>query len=401
MPTTQDDRTAALAQLGVLLENDLFRRSSRYSALLRYIVEKALEGDYGSLKERTIGIEVFKRDIDYDTNADPVVRFCAAEIRKRLAQYYQNTPTDSIEIALPVGSYVPTFSHRLAEPDTVSAPVELSESRTTLYIPLPSEPSPAIAAPRRRWGLGALLAVAAALVATIVIYRSFGQKPDAVEAFWGPLLRDSALVKICTGTPPETSLNNAGNQSIEAAYLQGGHRVTLETASAIANVAAFLQAHREPYKISEADAETLDSFHRQPIVLINANNNQWTLLLAKPLRFHFETEGATGYIADATRPQFRGWSVDFSQPRTRQTTDYALVARFFDPTTQSPVMLLAGVGTIGTRAAGEFSVSASELRELEKQLPQGLSNTNFEAVLKTEVVHGQLGSTQIVATHTW
>ncbi len=47
-----------------------------------------LDGHPGELKERTLGIEEFGVDPDYDTNLDPVVRTTAAEIRKRLAQYY-------------------------------------------------------------------------------------------------------------------------------------------------------------------------------------------------------------------------------------------------------------------------------------------------------------------------
>ena len=41
-----------------------------------------------SLKERSLGVEVFGRAANYDTNQDPVVRVTAAEVRKKLAQYY-------------------------------------------------------------------------------------------------------------------------------------------------------------------------------------------------------------------------------------------------------------------------------------------------------------------------
>src|SRR5262245_4692029 len=82
-------REEILAQLERLLANPLFRNSKRYPTLLRYVVERTLDGHPGELKERTLGVEVFGREPDYDTNLDPVVRITAAEIRKRLAQYYQ------------------------------------------------------------------------------------------------------------------------------------------------------------------------------------------------------------------------------------------------------------------------------------------------------------------------
>src|ERR1019366_6326870 len=65
---------AVYEELCRLTTSPLFRSSHRCQALLRYVVENALSGKLGSLKERCIGIEVFGRDSDYDTSSDPVVR---------------------------------------------------------------------------------------------------------------------------------------------------------------------------------------------------------------------------------------------------------------------------------------------------------------------------------------
>ena len=79
-------------------------------SLLRYVVNETLEGRGSHLKERALGVEVFSRDPDYDTNADPVVRTSACEVRKRIAQYYHEPGhEDEIRIDLPAGSYVPEF----------------------------------------------------------------------------------------------------------------------------------------------------------------------------------------------------------------------------------------------------------------------------------------------------
>src|SRR3954469_11704031 len=72
-----------------VLASHLFRGSRRCQLLLRHITEQTLAGATSSLKERTLGIEVFGRAPDYDTSQDPIVRASAAEIRKKLAQYYQ------------------------------------------------------------------------------------------------------------------------------------------------------------------------------------------------------------------------------------------------------------------------------------------------------------------------
>ena len=53
------------------------------------MIGQTLLGRPELLKERTLGIEIFGRDADYDTASDPIVRVTATEIRKRIAQYYQ------------------------------------------------------------------------------------------------------------------------------------------------------------------------------------------------------------------------------------------------------------------------------------------------------------------------
>src|SRR5579884_4053560 len=97
-------------QLERLLSSHLFRSSRRCQGLLRYVTERALAGDSDSIKERLLGTEVFGRDPDYDTNQDPIVRTTAGEVRKKLAQYYQEpTHETELRICLAAGSYIPEF----------------------------------------------------------------------------------------------------------------------------------------------------------------------------------------------------------------------------------------------------------------------------------------------------
>src|ERR1035437_1347381 len=91
IPEKDSEKAAVRVQLDRLLANPSFRNSKRYPALLRFVVERVLDGHTDSLKERTLGIEVFHRDPNYNTNEDPVVRTTAVEARKRLAQYYPET----------------------------------------------------------------------------------------------------------------------------------------------------------------------------------------------------------------------------------------------------------------------------------------------------------------------
>src|SRR5215471_9450059 len=135
-------------ELDRILASPAFRNSKRYSSLLKHVVERALEGRPEDLKERNIGVDVFARAADYDTNADHVVRSVAREVRRGLAQYYMETGNDDdIRIELLPGSYVPQFRCP-AEPPPVAV------------IP-PPEPAKARWQPRYRSGF----LIAAGLVA--------------------------------------------------------------------------------------------------------------------------------------------------------------------------------------------------------------------------------------------
>jgi TolB-like protein/Tfp pilus assembly protein PilF len=97
-----------------------FSGSKRAQDFLQLVVEHALAGRFDSLRERMIGAEMFGRRIDYDTANDAVVRVKATEVRKKLAQHYQESgKRPAVRIELPIGSYVPKFQW---EPLETSAP---------------------------------------------------------------------------------------------------------------------------------------------------------------------------------------------------------------------------------------------------------------------------------------
>jgi hypothetical protein len=117
-PLTEEDRTAVLGQLEQMLESPLFRNSKRYPNLLRFLVEQTLAGNESLLRERLLGVTVFHRPPDYDTNQDTVVRLTASEVRKRIAQYYhQPEHAGQLQIDLRPGSYVPVFRPADPAPD--------------------------------------------------------------------------------------------------------------------------------------------------------------------------------------------------------------------------------------------------------------------------------------------
>ncbi len=108
--TAQDDGRALREELERVLSSATFVRNERVSKLLRFLVERELEGRKSELKETSIGVEVFGRKTDYDPKLDSTVRTEASRLRARLVKYYCTEGIQSpFVIELPKGGYVPSF----------------------------------------------------------------------------------------------------------------------------------------------------------------------------------------------------------------------------------------------------------------------------------------------------
>ncbi len=105
-----------------VLSSACFARSERTSKLLRFLVERQLEGRENELKESVIGVEVFGRKPDYDPKIDSTVRTEAVRLRARLSKYYSTEGSqDPIVIDLPKGGYVPSFRQHEPAPEAQRA----------------------------------------------------------------------------------------------------------------------------------------------------------------------------------------------------------------------------------------------------------------------------------------
>src|SRR4051794_35398560 len=99
-----------LDHLEEICSTEDFKRSSRCSGFLRYVVGETLAGRTERIKAYAIAVSVLGRDENFDPQTDPVVRIEAGQLRRRLERYYLTDGAgSSIRIDLPKGSYVPTF----------------------------------------------------------------------------------------------------------------------------------------------------------------------------------------------------------------------------------------------------------------------------------------------------
>src|ERR1700728_4398649 len=96
-----------------IIEGTAFKGSHRSGQFLQYIVDQAIAGNFESLKERVIGVELFGRSPSYDTGEDAIVRVTASDVRKRLLQHYgKDGATSEFRISLPLGAYIPEIARR-------------------------------------------------------------------------------------------------------------------------------------------------------------------------------------------------------------------------------------------------------------------------------------------------
>ena len=97
-------------------------RTPRLENFLSYIAERYFQNRIDEINEYNIATEVFGRSkTTFISSRDSIARVEAHRLRKRLEEYYKTDGNDhEIQISLPLGSYVPKFTHRHSSPQTAS-----------------------------------------------------------------------------------------------------------------------------------------------------------------------------------------------------------------------------------------------------------------------------------------
>jgi hypothetical protein len=403
-PFTQEEREAARQQLERLLGNPHFSHSRRFPSFLRYVVEKTLSGEEEDLKERTLGIEIFGRQADYDTSSDPIVRVTAAEIRKRIAQYYQEQGHENeLRISLPAGSYIPQFGRAAAKDENIlHAPVA-----NGFVLPKASEIERQTPPHHHFWRGFAVSFFLLALVLGSFAWVWQSQHRAPFDFFWGPVLKSGDPVLFCIADQSQYSdiaLRDAADPSRQVILKDNLTAVVWDDLTPIVNVAGLLQANGKKYSLKGEGATNLMDLRAGPTIFIGAFDNAWTLRLTKPLRYHFvnNAEMTQLGIVDSNHPASGRWIVDRSQQMaTNNYRDYAIVARFTDGTTGKLAVIAAGVGRGGTIVAGEFLVDPDYLAGLMRAAKAAGNKRNMEIVLSTQIIGGEPGSPNVEATYFW
>lgn len=410
-------------QLATILASPVFHGSKRCQQFLEYVCDRSLAGGAGSLKERTIAVEVFGRQPHIDLGEDTIVRVGAREVRKRLAQFYV-TPEGAaagIRIDLPSGSYAPEFRYAV-----VAAP-----EKEAVPPPLVEPPS----APRRKRRLIGMLALAVVAAAAVVgvVWKLRAPSPnlEAFQRFWDPVFRAPDPLLIAMAHPivyhpssrafrlseqnlppqdiplqraiqvPPAELNGSDMVPVFNQYVGFGDMI------AASEVTAMLarQAHQiRPARIRFASGVEFADLRKAQTLLIGAVTNRWTMEIQQSWRFRFGwTPGTRTVIVDTQARPAGGtgqWSVvakdDGSAP-----DDYTLVCRIHSRYTGGLILVAAGLKQFGTEAAGRLLADPEQLGVILRKLPPGWENKSLQVVLHARVIGNTPTLPDVVAFCVW
>jgi hypothetical protein len=390
---------AVREQVERVLANSHFSHSRRFPSFLRFVVEQTLAGQVDALKERTIGVEIFGRTADYDTAADPIVRVTAGEIRKRIAQYYQEPGHEAeLRISLPSGSYVPQF-HWPANPEQATR-VETTAEHAA---PVVGNKTPA----KGHWPLIAVLCLLAAALTAGSVWMWQSAHREAFDYFWGSVLNSGDPVLFCVADQQQYSniaLRDSSDPGKQVILPDNLTAVVIDDLTPIAKIAGIMQANGKKYSLRGESTTSLLDLRAGPTIFIGAFDNAWTLRLTKPLRYHFGNDAAMTQfrIVDSNAPNANNWTVDrVQQMATNNYRDYAIVARFTDGTTGKLAVVAAGIGRGGTIAAGEFLTDPANLAQVMRAAKAAGNKKNLEIVLSTQIIGGEPGSPKMEAAYFW
>jgi len=379
-------------ELGRVLTSTEFRTSKRSQEFLRYVVEHVLSGQAELLKERTIGIDVFGRSVDYDPGEDATVRVKAGEVRKRLGLYYsEEGALDPVRIELPLGTYVPEFHP--AKAPSVFPESQAQHVPTNAYVP----PDRAAKTRGHLWiGLAALVC----FVAAGIIWLRTRPANTALDQFWGSVLTGEAPVLLSASYVPVYGLDTDVHPKprpedfvlLNDQFVGGGDLI------AISRLSAMLTRMGRPYRLKVGNEVSFQDLRTGPAILVGYSYTRWREI-SREMRFFIDAARNPIGITDGGAPT--QWSLP-NLPADRHTEeDYAIVSRVFHPDTRAMLVEVAGITQYGTDAAADLVTNPELMTEALRGAPAGWQRKNLQLVVHVKVIAGSPSSPKVVATHFW
>jgi hypothetical protein len=446
MIESQEEVAALRDLLNQIIRGPAFKGSQRSGQFLSFVVEQSIAGNFDALKERLIGVQLFKRDPAYDTGEDAIVRVTASDVRKRLLQHYGWFGIQcEFRIDLPSGSYIPrVIRKKTAETISTDAPAPRPRLEMVVpeakHVPMPSElarpSSPPIAAEMKTrfawklWHLAALLVAAFGLgweLRTVIRPAPSGAAAPILP--WSTVFGSTTSPHLITSDPDidtvegithtDLSLSDYANHK----YLPEPNELTPEQirfcniilaadSSAAtpdtpiaAKIAAIGQTFSKKLMVQPSRGFQLSFLGNNDnfIFLGSPRSNPWFSLFAGALNFQFIYDPAKGseFIRNLNPKQSEQAAYIPSANGGGTGYSFAIIALVQNPDQNGEVLLLAGADGEATAAAGDFVTDLPRMAHALSSCgttPSG-SLRHFEILLRTETMAGVPRKTDMVACH--
>jgi len=418
-------------ELRRILESKHFASSPKKSRFLEFVSEQAFLGNGDKLNEYLIGVEVYDRGPEFNSQKDPIVRVQAHEIRRLLKKYYEEEGKDSlIHVALPSGAYVPVFGRNATEE------AENSE--------LATEPAASGSHRRGRLHLAFTLTLAAACLVLALLLVARGWRngkvaqsvpavtalPEDLEWFWRPFLppAEPPLIVI-----PNHPLLRAAHGGDSPQTLARGHQIPKADLPEFRDTIHFRELKRflfvpsvtdftsvgetmglvslcqmfsnvgQQYRVQQSRLVNFEEIKGNNAILLGGNQSWSGRVFLNVQGFHFQS----GVITN-TKPRPGEQSLyrpEFDPVTNQLRRDYALVLMLPNERSDKRVLLIYGIYTQGSQAAIEFLTNPERMADLRKALMElSLDHktvpTYFQALLTTTVENAVPGNFSLVAVRT-
>jgi hypothetical protein len=459
------DGLAALQEhVKEIIEGPAFKGSPRCVHFLTHIVDQAIAGHFDALRERNLGTQLFGRSATYDTSDDAIVRVTASDVRKRLLQHYgSGEATHEFRISLPLGSYVPEIIRELpSSGDEINAKNAHSVTATASlgsdshHLELVSFAAPAqvsIAAgtsardaglstgPSKRLSFGKLIAIVNLILFSILLYglvwmRSSHSEAAAAAVQGAPvsvfpwtvlfssqhpthvITSDPGIVAIQALTGSRISVSDYANRN----YIPEKNRLTpevkricLEVLSGASVPIVDTQTTLDIAKLAQSKSGEMDVQAARYIQFSNLKTDDNFIFLGSPLSdpwfslfddqldFRIDVDKRSGAeIVRDVRPAGNEQPLYVPTARGGDTgISYAVIALVQNPDQNGQVLLLAGLNSEATLAAGKLSTDLPRLSGALRKCGVSPSNPlkHFELLLSVKTMASSPSEFDVVACH--
>ncbi len=262
---------------------------------------------------------------------------------------------------------------------------------------------------RRPWCLFIGGLVALFLISLGAYYISNSSRNSEFDTFWRSMLHENDHLVICVADHPDNERINIFDPDDPQRSVQvktAPVSIAMEDVRIVLKVIDLAHAYDKPYVLKSEGVANLSDLQSGPSILIGAYDNFWTLRATRNLRFRFWVKPEPGQfgIVDASDPVHRHWFLDgrsFSTGHNYQ--GYAIVARCIDNQSGKAEVILAGVTSADTVAAGDFIFDprGNGIAQLNHIMRETGNKKNIEIVLSSQIIDGVPSFSKIEASYTW